>query len=205
MILYELNKRYLNESIGETIVFAGLLALISAILAKIEHSKLLQKINSCYKNDYLVVELEGKNITTPGKLEQLFMVRKKEISRILKNKGVVLVFDKEAYNVLRGAFQDIDFFKILSTGKSVTYDIDEFVKKYSEYFKTFGEYRKEVNIESVTNLFKRIDTKSLKECARINLWWIGVILRQIILHGKEYGIEKITFKAREVKSITVED
>jgi len=193
---------YLQEELLTTIALGSVLlvALTVPILAKIRHAQLLRDINRYFDDEYLTIEVVGKNIKVPNFILTLFFVRKKEFERLLKNRGVVLVFNKDAYKVLKSAFNDIEIFKILGTGKKLEYTIDEFVKKYMKYFGTFGDYRMEVNIESILNIFSKVDLNSLPEGAVVNLVWIGSILRQLVLYGKDYGVEKVIFKAKKVSS-----
>jgi len=193
---------YLQEELLTTIALGSVLlvALTVPILAKIRHTQLLRDINRYFDDEYLTIEVVGKNIKVPNFILTLFFVRKKEFERLLKNRGVVLVFNKDAYKVLKSAFNDIEIFKILGTGKKLEYTIDEFVKKYMKYFGTFGDYRMEVNIESILNIFSKVDLNSLPEGAVVNLVWIGSILRQLVLYGKDYGVEKVIFKAKKVSS-----
>jgi len=206
MILYEYKefKEYLLNEIIDFMAFSFFSFLLYILFKKIEHTELIQLINKNFDNDYLTLEIQGKDIRTPGNISKLLMLRKKEISRILTSRGVILVFNKDAYDILRTAFQDIEFFKILSTGESIEYNIDDFIDKYGKYFGDFGEYRKEVNIEKIFRIFHRIDYNSLSEGAKLNLWWIGIVLRQIVKHGKNYGIEKLIFKAKKIQSVDLE-
>ena len=205
VILYEINKEYIEELSGlEVAAISGALSLLYVILKKAQHTELLQQINQCYDNNYLEIQIYGENIKDVDTISKLVMIRKRELSRLLTTKGLVLVFNKDAYKILRAAFSDIEFFNILSSGKTAEYDIDTFIQKFNKYFKTFGEYRKNVNIEKILTLFPRIDVESLSDCARLNLIWIGMLLRQLVLYGKDLGITKVRFVSKQVQSVELE-
>jgi len=201
MILYENNEIVLNEvGIATIPLILGVLTLGWIINRKLAKRDLLRNISKCYKNDYLILKIHGQ-LKEPEKYEQLLLLRKSELGRLIREKEIILVYDTEAYKILKGSFNDIEFFKILTSGGKIAYDIDEFIGKYQQYFKLFGEYRRNTNVESVINIFSKIDKGSLSKCARINLYWIGMLLRQVILHGKELGITKIEFIAPKVEKI----
>jgi len=199
----EQHTTLLQEAVDVVLTLGLLTSALYIISKKIEHTKFLQTVAKCYDNDYLILEIEGENLGDVNVAEDLLMFRKKELKRLLKQKGVVLVFNNEAARTLKASFSDVEFFKIITTGKTVEYKIDEFVNKFTKYFGTGGEYRSNVNIEGMFKIFKRIDTKSLSQCAKINLVWIGILLRQLVLHGKDLGIEKVRFVSKQVQAVDI--
>jgi hypothetical protein len=194
-----MRKEVVEEALG-TVAVVTSIALLALIIKQLRsHQKLVQSINQCATNDYLTLEVEGEITKDVNALLKAILKRKREFSRLLTMRGIVLVFDKDAMKILRNAFKDIEFFKILSQDKKIEYDIDEFVEKYEKYFGSFGEYRKTMNVEKILNWFsRRVDISALPDCAKLNLWWIGVVLRQLVKYGKEYGIEKVRFISKKV-------
>ena len=196
---YSTQKPIQEGIITSTVVtgtfFLGLLVLGHfASKAKKKQARVLQAIAKCFDNDYVTIEVSGKELKQiPVHYNLTF--RHRELQRLISKKHLVLVFNKKAFAYLRSAFSDLEIFTKPGTKE---YTIDEFVEKFEPYFGTFGEYRKNVNIERKLTLFKSIDIEKASPCVQLNLSWIGVLLRQLILHGKELGIEKVKVKTKRI-------
>ncbi|MFW5799512.1 MAG: hypothetical protein ACOCZ5_00815 [bacterium] len=162
--------------------------------------KLQNTLLKCYKDDFLKMSIEWIGPTP----QNIFTKRTKLLSKFVKNKSIILVNNLETARLLHTNMDNYPIFGMLLTNKTLKYNGQEFFNTYNDLFKIFGVLRTKTQItwdgviSSILSLglSSDIDRSDMTPCVESNLYYIALLMRQLIVNKD--NIKSITFVSKKI-------
>jgi hypothetical protein len=205
-------KHFKEVHLHEDLATVGGIALATAIAAAftaiMQHSNanaIESKLLSCHDDDYLVLSLADSNVNVESVLST-FLKRSKLMKRLVKRNEITLINNMETARLLKQFFPDYPIFKILFKNSEIDYaNGKQFYAKHQDLFKIFGDLRSNTAITwdgilrsiATFGMSKNIDTSKISECAKANLYYLALVMRQILVYKDD--IKRMQFKGRYIE------
>lgn len=200
-------KNILKEDAGVILATGGIAAAVAALFTMlIQHqnaNRIEASLLKCHDDDYLRINL--KNDVNVSTMLTGFLRRSKLVSRLLKRNDLILVNNLDTARLLKLYFPNFEMFKNLFENKNIKYKSgQEYFEKNQELFQMFGILRSDSAItwdgilKSIATLgmSKKIDSTLLNDCVKANLYYLALVMRQLLLYKD--SITEITFETKKV-------
>jgi hypothetical protein len=201
---------YIKEDLGTTAAIGGIGAAIVAVFSILRtHRKANEIENNLlkhYEDDFLTLEIDS-NISV-NDLFSLFTVRGKLLGRMVSKNQLVLVNNMATAKLLKQYFGEYPMFKHLFTAKKLFYPLGkDFFTKHTKLLELFGALRSDSAITwdgilksfATLGLSQKINDEQMTDAVQANLYYLALLLRQLLLHKNEIRNIQLNFKRIEIR------
>ena len=186
--------------VGTGLLVTAIGAALAAAHQHLQSNKLEAQLLKCYSDDYLLIDIKSK--TEVPIILSGFLKRSKLVKRLIQKNQVAIVSNMETARLLKLHLPKYRIFKMLFTQESITFGGEQFFKIHDDLFKIFGSLRSSTVItwDGMLKAFvtlgisKRVD--EIPECAKANLYYMALVMRQLLLYKDD--IDSITFTSKFV-------
>lgn len=195
----------IKEDAGIATGSVAIVAAGTALLAAFQHyntNKIEERLLECYDDEFLTVTLDSEIEVSP--LLSAFLRRSKLMKRIAKREKLILINNMETARLLKHHLSDYPIFGMLFSSSTKKYSGDKFFEEYDNVFKILGIARSTTAITwdgiikafATLGISKTVTSDAITDCAKVNLYFIALVMRQLLLYKND--IKSISFKSKSV-------
>ena len=189
-------------------ILAGLagikLAVAATLVTLSTHRKANQlesKLVQCQDDNYLTLRLESD--ISANQLFSGLTIRGKLLNRLLRRNELIIVNNIDTARLLKQYLSQYPIFGNLFQNRTIELDVNQFFSQHRDLLRLFGDLRSETSItwDGVVKKFmtlglsRDVPDELINDCVRANLFYLAILLRQVMLRRDE--IQKITLIYKE--------